>query len=163
MCGARWARTGLRDFDGLYRAAVYGYTYDAPNPIPLADMAIINPFGLFTGDPFTESLRIYGVRTNEGRWAAIQAVDVTLDHIRFRYITWEKPLAAVQIIGGFTCPPSVFGTFGEVAKPGSAVFVPSPALRAGSGGAVSGTATTQQDPCGQMRDAVIAMVPSPAR
>jgi hypothetical protein len=26
VCGARWARTGLRDFDGLYRAAVYGYS-----------------------------------------------------------------------------------------------------------------------------------------
>ena len=162
VCGARWARAGLRDFDGLYRAAVYGYTYDAPNPIPLADMAVINPFGIFTGDPFKESLRIYGVRTNEARWAAIQAVDVTLDHIRFRYITWEKPLAAVQIVGGFTCPPSVFANFGEVAKPGSAVFVPSPALRAGQVGAVSGTATTQQDPCGQMRDAVRAMAPSPA-
>ncbi len=133
VCGTRWARTGLRDFGGLYRAAVYGYAYAAPNPIPVTDMATINPFGLFTGDPFTESLRIYGVHTNEGRWAAVQAVDVTLDHIRFRYITWEKPLAAVQIVGGFTCAPSVFGTFGEVAKPGSAVFVASPALRAGSG------------------------------
>ena len=35
VCGARWARTGLRDFDALYRSAVYGYSYDAPNPIPL--------------------------------------------------------------------------------------------------------------------------------
>ncbi|BCI88120.1 hypothetical protein NIIDMKKI_33260 [Mycobacterium kansasii] len=113
VCGARWARTGLRDFDGLYRAAVYGYAYDAPNPIPLADLATIDPFGLLFGNPFRESLRIYGVRTNEGRWAAVQAVDVTVDHIRFRYITWEKALASVQIVGGFTCPPSVFGTFGR--------------------------------------------------
>ena len=161
VCGTRWARTGLRDFGGLYRAAVYGYAYAAPNPIPVTDMATINPFGLFTGDPFTESLRIYGVHTNEGRWAAVQAVDVTLDHIRFRYITWEKPLAAVQIVGGFTCAPSVFGTFGEVAKPGSAVFVASPALRAGSG-QVTSTTGTQQDPCAQMREAVSAMVPTPA-
>jgi len=120
------------------------------------------------GNPFKESLRIYGVRTNEARWAAVQAVDVTLDHIRFRYITWEKPLATVQIVGGFTCPPGIFGNFGEVAKPGSAVFVASPALRAGLGqvttatGAVVGATGTQQDPCGQMREAVRAMVPAPA-
>lgn len=158
VCGARWARTGLGDFDGLYRAAVYGYAYDAPNPIPLADLATIDPFGLLFGNPFKESLRIYGVRTNEGRWAAVQAVDVTPDHIRFRYITWEKALVSVQIVGGFTCPPSFFGTFGEVAKPGAAVFAPSPALR------VSGVGT-QRDPCNQLRAALDAVVvaPPPAR
>lgn len=154
VCGARWARTGLRDFDGLYRAAVYGYAYDAPNPIPLADLATIDPFGLLFGDPFRESLRIYGVRTNEGRWAAVQAVDVTVDHIRFRYITWEKALASVQIIGGFTCPPSVFGTFGQVAKPGAAVFVPSPALRVSAVG-------THGDPCNQLRAALDAVAAAP--
>ena len=168
VCGARWARTGLRDFDDLYRAAVYPYSYDAPNPIPLADMATFDPFGLLFGNLFDETLRIYGVRTNEGRWAAIQAVDVTFDHIQFRYITWEKPLVAVQIIGGFTCPPSVFGPLGEVAKPGAAVFVPSPALRAGLGQATpatgaAGTVTgTQPDPCAQLREAVTAMVPAAA-
>lgn len=154
VCGARWARTGLRDFDGLYRAAVYGYAYDAPNPIPLADLATIDPFGLLFGNPFRESLRIYGVRTNEGRWAAVQAVDVTVDHIRFRYITWEKALASVQIVGGFTCPPSVFGTFGEVAKPGAAVFAPSPALRVSAVG-------TQRDPCNQLRAALDAVAAAP--
>jgi hypothetical protein len=108
------------------------------------------------------------VRTNEGRWATVQAIDVTLHHIRFRYITWEKPLSAVHIVGGFTCPPSVFGTFGDTAKPGSAVFVASPALRAGLGEVTSGTGAvvsatgTQHDPCGQMREAVRAMVPAPA-
>ena len=168
VCGARWARTGLSDFDELYRAAVYPYSYDAPNPVPLADMAIIDPFGLLFGNPFDETLRIYGVRTNEGRWAAIQAVEVTFDHIKFRYITWEKPLAAVQIIGGFTCPPSVFGPLGEVAKPGAAVFVPSPALRAGLGqttpatGAAGTSTGTQPDPCAQLREAVTAMVPAAA-
>ncbi|OSC36917.1 hypothetical protein [Mycobacterium decipiens] len=164
VCGARWARTGLRDFDGLYRAAVYGYSYDAPNPIPLDDLASIDPFGFLSGNPFKESLRIYGVRTNEGRWAAVQAIDVRLDNIRFRYITWEKAVAAVQIVGDFTCPPGIFGTFGELAKPGSAVFVPSPALRAGRGEVTTGIGATgvQPDPCGQMREAVRAMVPAPA-
>lgn len=159
MCGARWARTGLRDFGALYRAAVYPYSYSAPNPVPLAELASLNPFGLMFGDPFKETRRIYGVRTNEGRWAAVQAVEVTLDHIVFRYITWEKALSTVQIVGGFHCPKRTFGTFGEVAKPGSAVFVPSPAL-----GTIRGAATTevpgQADPCGSFRDAVRAVTPA---
>ena len=168
VCGARWARTGLRDFDALYRSAIYGYSYDAPNPIPLTDLATIDPFGLFSGNPFDETLRIYGVRTNEGRWAAVQAVEVTFDYIRFRYITWEKALATVQIVGGFTCPPSASGTLGEVAKPGSAVFVPSPALRSIPVAVATGiattatTATAQPDPCTGFRDAVRAVVPTPA-
>ena len=81
------------------------------------------PVRILFGDPFKESKRIYGVRTNEGRWAAVQAVEVTLALIRFRYITWEKALATVQIVGGFDCPTRQFVNFGEVAKPGSAVFV----------------------------------------
>ena len=46
VCGARWARTGLRDFNGLFRSAVYPYTYAAPNPVPLAELATLNPFGV---------------------------------------------------------------------------------------------------------------------
>ncbi|KAA1249634.1 hypothetical protein F0Q45_14120 [Mycobacterium simiae] len=166
VCGARWARTGLRDFDGLFRAAVYGYAYDAPNPVTLADLAAIDPFGLLTGNPFKESLRIYAVRTNEGRWAAVQAVEVTLDHIRMRYVTWEKALATVQIVGGFTCPPSVFGNYGEVAQAGSTAFVASPVLRAGLGHVTTATGAvvtgTQHDPCREMREAVRAMASTPA-
>lgn len=168
VCGARWARTGLRDFSALYRSAVYGYFYDAPNPIPLSDLATIDPFGFLSGNPFRESLRVYGVHTNEGRWAAVQAVEVTFEYIRFRYITWEKALTTVEIIGGFACPSGTFGTFGEVAKPGSTVFVRSSALGGGRGEGVAGTGTTvmtgpaQPDPCATLRDAVRAMVPTPA-
>jgi hypothetical protein len=166
VCGARWARTGLRDFDALYRSAIYGYHYDAPNPIPLGDIATLDPFGLFTGTVFTPSLRIYGVRTNEGRWAAVQAVEVTFDYIRFRYITWEKALAAVQIVGGFTCPTGTFGNFGTVAKPGSAVFVRSSALRGipdeVAAASTATTASAQPDPCDAFREAVRAVVPTPA-
>ena len=156
VCGARWARTGLRDFSALFRSAVYPYTYTAPNPVPLAELATLSPFGVVIGDPFKETKRIYGVRTNEGRWAAVQAVEVTLQFIRFRYITWEKALATVQIVGGFDCPTRTFVNFGEVAKPGSAVFVRSPVLSA----AVDATgATSQPDPCGFFRDAVRAVTP----
>jgi hypothetical protein len=164
VCGARWARTGLRAFDALYRSAVYGYAYDAPNPIPLDDFAQLDPFGLLTGDPFRESMRIYGVRTNEGRWAAVQAVEVTFEYVRFRYITWEKPLATVEITGGFECPPFTFGTFGDIATAGTAAFVPSPALgglkgQAGGAGTVTTTGTAEPDPCVTLRQAVRAMVP----
>ena len=159
VCGARWARTGLRDFNGLFRSAVYPYTYAAPNPVPLAELATLNPFGVVFGDPFKETRRIYGVRTNEGRWAAVQAVEVTLALIRFRYITWEKALTTVQIVGGFDCPTRQFVNFGEIAKPGSAVFVRSPAL----GAVVDATgATLQPDPCGSFRDAVRAVTPPAA-
>ena len=65
-----------------YRSALYGYAYSAPNPIGIDDLATLDPFGLLFGNnPFNESLRIYGVRTNEGRWAAVQAVEVTFDFI----------------------------------------------------------------------------------
>ena len=79
----------------------------APNPIGIDDLATLDPFGwLFGNNPFDESLRIYGVRTNEGRWAAVQAVEVTFDYIRFRYITWEKPLASVEIVATSLVPRS---------------------------------------------------------
>jgi len=159
MCGARWARTGLREFDALYRAAVYPYSYNAPSPVPLHEIASFNPFGMFSGNPFDETRQIYGVRTNEGRWAAVQAVNVTLEHIVFRYITWEKALASVQIIGGFECPKTALGSFGEVAELGSPAFVRSPAL-----GVVSENRADiagKADPCGLFRDAVRAVTPAP--
>ena len=59
------------------------------------------PAGRDFGNPFDESLLVYGVRTNEDRWAAVQAIEVTWDLIRLRYITWEKPMPSVTITGGF--------------------------------------------------------------
>ena len=111
VCGARLARTGLRSLDGLARSALYGFSYDAPNPIPLAELAQLDPLGGIFGNPFDESLLVYGVRTNEDRWAAVQAIEVTWDLIRLRYITWEKPMPSVTITGGFPArmsgsPPS---------------------------------------------------------
>jgi hypothetical protein len=168
VCGARWARTGLTRFDDLYRAAVYGYAYAAPNPVPLTDLAQFNPLGQIFGNPYDETLRIYGVRTNEGRWAAIQAVDVTDEAIRFRYITWEKAQATVQIVGAFTCD---IGPLGGVATAGTAVFVPSavvggrPVQTAGSTvltGASTSTAPAGPDPCVDLRRAVAALNPAPA-
>ena len=111
------------------------------------------------------------MRTNEGRWAAIQAVEVTDEAIRFRYITWEKAQATVQITGAFTCDV-VGGPLGGVATAGTAVFVPSAVVggravqTAGSGavlgGASTSTAPAEPDPCVDLRRAVTALTPAPA-
>lgn len=163
VCGARWARTSLRNFDELFRSAVYGHAYGAPNPVPLDELARLDPFGMITGNPFRESRRIYGVRTNEGRWAAVQATEVEYDFIRFRYITWEKPQASVRIVGEFRCTGGKFDHFGTVVKPGVATFVPSAAIVPAPRGPVLGTtepSAPEPDPCTAMRKAVQAMVPA---
>ena len=94
VCGARLARTDLASFDEVTRASLYRGPYAAPNPIPLAELATWFPFGglsqLFGIDAYQESLRIYGVRTNEGRFAAVSAIEVTDDYVRLRYRTYEK-------------------------------------------------------------------------
>lgn len=165
VCGARLARTGLRSLDGLARSALYGFSYDAPNPIPLAELAQLDPLGGIFGNPFDESLLVYGVRTNEDRWAAVQAIEVTWDLIRLRYITWEKPMPSVTITGGFSCPNVGVATFGTVAKPGTATFVPSPVLAtspAGTAAGAAGTGTAEPDPCVSLRRAIAVMVPAGA-
>jgi len=163
VCGARLARTGLRSLDGLARSALYGFSYDAPNPIPLAELARLDPLGGIFGDPFDESLLVYGVHTNENRWAAVQAIEVTWDLIRLRYITWEKPMPSVTITGGFSCPAVGVASFGTLADPGTATFVPSAALTAipaGTAASASGIGTAEPDPCVSLRRAIAAMVPA---
>ena len=165
VCGARLARTGLRSLDGLARSALYGFSYDAPNPIPLAELARLDPLGGIFGDPFDESLLVYGVRTNEDRWAAVQAIEVTWDLIRLRYTTWEKPMPLVTITGGFSCPNVGVASFGALAEPGAATFVPSAALAAALAGTAAGgpgTGTAEPDPCVSLRRAIAVMVPAGA-
>ena len=114
------------------------------------------------GDPFDESLLVYGVRTNEDRWAAVQAIEVTWDLIRLRYTTWEKPMPLVTITGGFSCPNVGVASFGALAEPGAATFVPSAALAAALAGTAAGgpgTGTAEPDPCVSLRRAIAVMVP----
>ena len=167
VCGARWSRTGLRDFDALYRSALYGYAYSAPNPIGIDDLATLDPFGsLFGNNPFDESLRIYGVRTNEGRWAAVQAVEVTFDYIRFRYITWEKPLASVEIVGDLPLSLVHIRQFRRSCETGNCGVRALTGARRTVGNASTGAPTVstgtglQADPCVQFRDAVRTVAPA---
>jgi hypothetical protein len=163
VCGARLARTGLTSLDGLPRSTLYDFTYDAPNPIPLDELAQLNPLGWILGDPFVPCLLVYGVRTNEDRWAAVQVVEVTWDLIRLRFITWEKPMASVAITGGFSCAETGFGSFGTLAEAGKAAFVPSAGLAwtaTGTPSGASGQGKTAPDPYADLRTALQTMLPA---
>ena len=176
VCGARSARTGSTSFDGVSRATLYGFAYEAPNPIPVEELAQLDPFGLlFGGDLYRESLYVYGVHTNEGRWSEVQVVDVENDYIRLRYRTWEKLLPSVEITGAWQCESGI----DAVVDPASVVFELSPALalahpggtRPPAGG--TGTVTTSPtggeapstkpptgDPCAPLVASMRALVPA---
>ena len=93
----------------MTRAGLYRGAYAAPNPVPLGELATWFPFGdvfdFFGFDEYLESGRIYGVRTNERRYAAVMATEVTDDFVRLRYRTYEKRVPTLVIVGGFTCSP----------------------------------------------------------
>jgi len=126
VCGARLARTDIARFDEVTRAGLYRGAYAAPNPVPLGELATWFPFGgvldFFGFDEYLESGRIYGVRTNERRYAAVTVTEVTDSYIRLRYRTYEKRVPTLEIVGGFTCSPAI------VPDKGTVRFVPSPAL-----------------------------------
>jgi hypothetical protein len=160
VCGARLARTDRNRFDGFTRSTAYRYRYAAPNPIPLDELARLDPFGLLFGDPFDEHDRVYAVRTNEGRYSIIQAIEVDLGVIVLRYRTWEKRVPTLEIRGEFRCE----GIFDI----GSAVlddvrFVPSKILRP-TPAAETGATTTPvaEDPCIALTGAVQSMLPADA-
>ncbi len=178
VCGARLARTGVTGLDGITRSRLYRYQYQAPNPVPLPELAQINPlggiFGGVFGDRYRELLSVYGVLTNEGRYAAVQAVQVEDSFIRLRYRTYEKRLPTVQIKGQFRCEPR----FGGV-DPATVRFIPSPILVAAAADVVApaavsagtsrledaaagGPAAAQQDPCEPLLASVRALLPRPA-
>jgi hypothetical protein len=126
ICGARLARTSLASFDEVTRAALYRGPYDASNPMSLAELATWVPFGgildVLGPDEYKETRRIFGVRTNERRFAAVMATQVTGDFVRLRYRTYEKRLPTLEIIGRFDCSP------GLVAERPTVKFVESSAL-----------------------------------
>jgi hypothetical protein len=114
------------------------------------------------------------VRTNEGRYKAVQVVEVEDGFIRLRYRTYEKRLPTVQIKGGFSCEPR----FGRV-DPATVRFVPSPILAATVADVVApaavstgtsrledavagGRASASQDPCEPLLTSVRALLPRSA-
>ncbi len=150
VCGATLARTDRPSFDEASRPTLYGFAYDAPNPVSLDELATFDPFSSGT---FRESMRVFGVRTNEGRWSMIQAVDVRMDGIRVRYRTYEKRMPGVEIHGGWSCERP----FDDAVDPETIVFHPGDVLTPAGGGADGSTAP---DPCAGIADTVRAMVPA---
>lgn len=155
VCGARLARTDRRYFDEVSRGTLYGFAYDAPNPVELQELASFDPIGgIFGGDGlFDETMRIFGVRTNEGRWSAIQVVRVDLDRIRLRFRTWEKRMPSVEIRGGWSCEPG----YDLPIDPGTVVFEPSDVL-----GTPGGSVDPRPDPCASIEAAVTRALPAAA-
>jgi hypothetical protein len=152
VCGARSARTGRRYFDEVSRGTLYGFAYDAPNPIELREIASFDPLGgLFGGDGmFDETMLVFGVRTNEGRWSAIQVVEAEMGRIRLRFRTWEKRMPGVEITGGWSCEPG----FDLPVRPGSVVFEPSEVL------VPPGTSSDPRpDPCAAIDDRIRSAMP----
>ncbi|MGH2672013.1 MAG: hypothetical protein ACRDHC_03445, partial [Actinomycetota bacterium] len=128
--------------------------YDAPNPVELRELGSFDPLGgIFGGDGmFDETMRVFGIRTNEGRWSAIQATEVEMGRIRLRYRTWEKRIPSVEIRGGWTCE----GGFDLPIDPGSVIFEPAEVL------SVDVATDPRPDPCAgivaTVRDALPADV-----
>lgn len=108
-CNAALGRTGLRSFATLTRATLYSFDFASPTAVSLLELADIDPLGALTGDYFDETMRVFAVRTSEGRYAAFQAIKVDPRSIRLRYRTYEKFLPGVEILGEFSClrPPSI--------------------------------------------------------
>jgi len=107
-CGARLARTGSVDFDGVLRWRLYPFAYgDAA--IPLSELALPLPFPdlpffeIPESQKYLETRLIYAVKTAEGRYSVIQVSDVFDDRIRLSYKTYEKPMPSVQLRGEFAC------------------------------------------------------------
>jgi hypothetical protein len=160
VCGARLARTGRRDFDGLARATLYRFRYEAPNPIAISEMAELDPFGIFGGGGwFDETRLVFAVRTNDGRYAIVQAVQVDFNAITLRYRVWEKVMPSLQITGDFKCEGLTVGD----PLGGSVVFQPSGALVSvltGAGAVGGKTGGAVVDPCAGLTQIVRSSLPA---
>jgi hypothetical protein len=151
VCGARLARTDTDWFDGVSRATLYRFAYSAPNTVSLPELARFNPFGIIFGDGlFDETMQVYGVRTNEGRWSAIQAVEVDSERMRLRYRTWERIGPNVQIKGEWRCERGFRGDL----DPGTVTFTPSDILEP-----VTEPPDRPPDPCEGLTATVRDLVP----
>lgn len=158
-CQAALARTGTSNFSGLARYELYAFGYATPTSIRMWELGFDNPLSFFFGDDFIENHRVFAVRTNEGRYAIIQVIDVEDSHIRLRYKTFERRVLSVNITGDFTCvkafvpPKEAIVAFEPGLFPtkvvGSELFRPDLAASAGAsdsaGTSVRGTTMTLAD------------------
>jgi hypothetical protein len=156
VCRSGLARSGRREFDAVDRYVLGTLRYLSPESVPESELALRSPLGfLLGGDDYLELDGVYGVRTDEGRFAAVQVVEVEKDWIRLRYRTYEKRLPEVRILGEFRCERPFLPV-----RPGAVVFEPSglwtPDPPAGDGGGGA------PDPCGGLLRAVRAELPQGA-
>lgn len=149
-CQAALARTGTTNFSGLARYELYAFGYATPTVVRLWELGLENPLAFLFGDDFIEFRRVYAVRTNEGRYAVVQVIDIEDGHIRLRYKTFERRVLSVNIAGDFKCvkafvPPKeavVAFVSGQVATHvvGSELFRPELAVAATGTAASSASA-----------------------
>ncbi|HUK51289.1 MAG TPA: hypothetical protein VLV18_09645 [Terriglobales bacterium] len=105
LCCSRMARTGHVAFD-MCRFELYGLRYNRPEAIPEGEFGTLITFPQIFGIPlapdiFIPNLLVYAVETNEQRYSVIQVMEVTKDHVKLAYKTYEKAMPRVQIVGGF--------------------------------------------------------------
>jgi hypothetical protein len=147
-CQAGLARTGRTDLDGVQRFQLYGLPYQTRAGVGFQELGAFDPLGVFTGDFVDETRAVLAVRTNEGRYAVVQATRLDLSSwVDLRYRTYERKVPTVAIVGEFQCALP-----GEVSAEATAVFEPSapvdgqPAIRA----------VTAVKPAGRVREATAA-------
>jgi hypothetical protein len=154
VCEAGLARTGSTNFGSFSRHALWRYVYESPANVPLFELAMVDPFGIFTGDFFNETRLVYGVHTDDDRYAVVRVIEVTQEYIRLEFKTYDKFVPSVHIEGGWHC------VLPDKATPvGPIVFepskVPMASLPTTKG---STTSTPTKDPCAGMRKEVLPLI-----
>jgi len=120
LCITELARTGSKDFGAQTRFKLYGYPYESPAQVLVQELATV--IDLIFVELSFPSLFVYGARTTDGCWSAVQVVEVKEDYIRLRYRTYAHKVQSVEIRGGFRCTPFV-----RPDAPGGVVYDPPPA------------------------------------
>jgi hypothetical protein len=123
-CAAMLARTGRTSFDALPRFQLYGLPYQAKSSVALTELGTPDAYGALHGDPIAETRTVLAVRTNQGRYAVVQATQIDLmSWVDVRYRTYDGKQPTLAIQGGFACG-------GPVKIPDDAVATFRPALAA---------------------------------
>ncbi len=102
LCEVSLARTWETSFDNFNRLKLYSLGYVSPDNIPLSELAKWPGFGEEIFDyKYKESALVFGVRTDDDRYALMQVTKVDDDYIRVKYKTYDKPFPQVSILGTF--------------------------------------------------------------
>lgn len=110
-CGARVAATGSTRIEEFSRYRLSNLPYQGPTTVAF-DRLFWHygaALGFFEVDRNIPTLAVFGVRTSEGRLAAVQAVRLDDDAVWLRYRTYEARVPSVRIEGEFGCGFLGFG------------------------------------------------------